>query len=74
MNSIAQAAAWIAQHPLFAVASVIFLATVFKCAQVVRKRWRIRKASTLRIRPQKEQARFEPVRTVYTPKGYRRER
>lgn len=56
------------------------LAGLVILAAIVLAVWRLRvgsaktKGQVLRLRSAREQAKFEPVRTVYHPKGYRRPR
>lgn len=59
---------WINAHPWISLA---LLAAA--CLWALR-RHRTRRRPDLRIRTRREQARFDPLQTVYSPKGYRRPR
>ena len=73
MDSISWAAKWVAQHPWQVLCALVILAAVLKLAERLRAGWSSRKGTGL-MRSAQEQAQFDPVQTVYAPKGYRRER
>lgn len=61
------------QHPWAVSFGLVILATAL--TGYMQRLWssrRRRKASAVRLRNAEEQAHFEPVKTVYAPRGYRR--
>lgn len=62
------------QHPLLVLGALVILAGALKAGASLRAGFRSRKAGVLRLRTAEEQQRFDPVRAVYSPKGYRKPR
>lgn len=73
MNSIALAAQWIVNHPWAVLGALVILAAAIRLVGRLGAKSQSRKALAL-LRPAREQARFDPLTTVYSPKSYRRER
>lgn len=73
MDSIALVARWMAQHPFAVLGALVTLAAAIKLVWRLRAGFRSSKARAL-LRTVQEQKRFEPVQTVYNPKGYRKPR
>ena len=74
MDSITTAAQWLTQHPFLVLGVLVILAGALRAGASLHAGFRSRKARGLRLRTAKEQQRFDPVGTVYSPKGYRRQR
>lgn len=62
-----------AQHPFEVLDALVTLEAAIKPVGHLRAGFRSSKALAL-LRPVQEQNRFEPVQTVYNPKGYRKPR
>ena len=74
MDSITTTARWLTQHPFLVLCVLVILAAALKAGASLRAGFRSRRARGLRLRPAQEQAHFDPVRAVYSPKGYRKPR
>lgn len=74
MDSITTTARWLTQHPFLVLCALVILAGALKAGAILRAGFRSRRGKELRLRTAEEQQRFDPVRAVYSPKGYRKPR
>ena len=73
MDLVETAARWVTLHPWKVLCALVILAGTWKAVERLRAGSSSRKGKGL-MRSAREQARFDPAQTVYSPKGYRRER
>lgn len=59
-------------HPWTVLGVLVILAAAVKAGETLRAGWKRRKSRAVRLRSEQEQKRFDPLATVYQPKGYRR--
>lgn len=72
MDSVEWAARWVALHPWMVLCGMVILAAAWKAGERLRVGWSSRRKGLLRSA--QEQRQFDPLSSVYCPKGYRRER
>lgn len=72
--SIMTAAQWAIAHPWLVFGALLALALAIKLAGLFRTGARRGKKPARLMRSRKQQGQFDPVRTHYSPKQYRRER
>lgn len=65
---------WLEHHPWAAFAALVLVAGFVARAVYRRADLKRRPSSMALLRSKQEQARFEPVQTVYVPRQFRRER